>query len=151
MNSTRPTRWQIAAFLNRLLHDGRLHPADVQILKAHAQLGERGGENWEIANAAAKRVVQEWRRKLKPKVKKKISAWKQPPSWHAADCMQRWLGHALAQEFPYYGSQIKTRESDGTKRWWMALGEPVETIGGKCIRVKLRREIADAVKHLKME
>lgn len=143
----KPTAIEIAEFLTSLLQDGRLHPADVEILKAHARLPKRSGENWQIAEAAAEGVMKQWSRALKQGVKEKIHPWSQPPSWHAADCLQRWLGYALAEKFPYYASQVQERREDHTKRWWMALGEAVETetIDGKVTAMQLRMEIADAL------
>jgi hypothetical protein len=140
----KPKTAEVAEFLAHLLRDGRLHPADIEILKAHAGLGERGGENWEITEAASRGIVEQWSQGLTQEVKDGIDPWSQPPSWHVADCLQRWLGYAIAQEFPYYARQINSRK-DGTKRWWQALGEQVEVIGDKCIRVKLRTEIIEAL------
>jgi hypothetical protein len=140
-----PTAREIAEFLNGLLQDGRLLPSDIEILKAHAQLPYRSGENWQIADAAAKGVVNQWSLRIEHAVKEKIPSWNSPPSWHAVDCLQRWLGHALAEKFPWYASKVQKRPKDQTNRWWMALGEAVETIDGKVVAIQLRAEIAEAL------
>jgi hypothetical protein len=147
MSTTTPTKEQIAEFLTSLLRDGRLHPVDIEILKAHARLPNRSGVNWQIAEAAAEGVVKQWSLGLEERVKESIPQWNQPPSWHAVDCLQRWLGHALAQRFPYYASQVQERHKAHTRRWWMALGAAVETktIDGKVIAMQLRAEIAEAL------
>lgn len=147
MSATTPTKEEIAEFLTGLLRDGRLHPADVEILKAHARLPDRSGEAWQIAEGASQGVVEQWGRRLGIQVMTDILQWSQPPSWHAVDCLYRWLGHAIAQNFPYYSSQVTPR-NDGTKRWWKALAEEVRTIDGKCTVTKLRPEIVEAVKLL---
>ena len=143
-----PTAQEIAKCLTDLLRNGCLHPADIEILKAHARLPDRSGENWQIAEAATQGVVKRWSLGLEEQAKETIPAWSQPPSWHAVDCLYRWLGHALAKKFPYYASQVQER-SDQTKRWWMALGEAHETIGGKVTAIRLRAEIVDALDTLR--
>jgi hypothetical protein len=80
--------------------------------------------------------------------KQDIPHWKDAPSWHAVDVLQRWLGHALAQEFPYYLALIEAPQEirqDGTKRWWMGLAKKVKTVEGKTVGSQLHAEIADAL------
>ncbi|WP_411725668.1 hypothetical protein [Methyloglobulus sp.] len=145
----KPTVNEIATFLRNLLSDGRLHTADIEILKAHAKLPNRSGVNWEIAKAASKGVVKQWSCDLTQEVKKRNPQWQQEPTWHTVDSLQRWLGHALAERFPYYNSLIQERQNH-TKRWWMALGESVDTqtINGKVTASRLRNEIAEALDKL---
>ncbi len=139
-----PSADDIERFLRVLLHDGRLNFADIEILKAHAGLDHRTGQNWQIAEAAAEGVRRQVYEQLTPSMRREVPQWDHAPSWHVVDCLQRWLGYALANEFAFYRSQVAQRD-DQTQRWWMALAETGCDADGKCIEATLRKEIAAAL------